>query len=102
MPAEYTPTTNGGRNESTRSHYLIEFTHRDGSYTGVGPGERQWHISTSLTGWRLEFRDPGDAVATYAGTHGSLAAAQREANWLDSRSGPKAIPSQRRRRPDKG
>jgi hypothetical protein len=100
MPGEHTTPPNGGRNESTRSYYLIEFVHRNGTYTGVGPGEREWSISSSLTGWRLEFRDPGDEVATYAGTHGSLAAAQREANWLDSRSDPNSLPAQRRRRPE--
>ena len=32
-----------------------------------------------LTGWRLEYRDPGESGATYAGTHGSLDLAMTEA-----------------------
>jgi hypothetical protein len=79
---------------------VIEFVQSDGTFTGVGPDEREWQISSSLAGWRLEFRDPGDALRTYAGTHGSRAAAQREASWLDSRSDPNRLPPQRRRHPE--
>jgi hypothetical protein len=66
-------TTPGG------AKHLIDFTNYDGSYSGAGPGQRMWRILPTLTGWRLEFRDPGDRAATYAGTFGTLHAAQREA-----------------------
>jgi hypothetical protein len=58
---------------------IIEFVERDGMFTGSGPGGRRWRISPVFTGWRLEFRDEGDTAATYAGIHGSVAAAQAEA-----------------------
>jgi hypothetical protein len=59
---------------------VIEFDEQQGTYAGVGTHGRQWCISRTSTGWRLEFRDPGDIVATYAGTHATVAAAQLEAN----------------------
>jgi hypothetical protein len=66
-------TTPGG------AKHLIDFTNYDGSYSGAGRGQRMWRILPTLTGWRLEFRDPGDRAATYAGTFGTLHAAKREA-----------------------
>lgn len=69
-----------GRTGSTGPLGLIEFVHRGGAYTGAGTDDREWRITTTVTGWRLEFRDPGDAAPTYAGTHVSLEAAQREAS----------------------
>lgn len=57
----------------------IDFREDDGIYTGTGNG-RRWRITRVFTGWRLEFIDPGDTTATYAGLHTSVAAAQAEAN----------------------
>ncbi|CAN5666766.1 hypothetical protein BH10ACT10_BH10ACT10_21780 [soil metagenome] len=74
----------------------IEFAARGGSYVGTGRGGRAWRISATSTGWRLDFRDPGDESPTYAGTHASLWAAQREANWVHQ-PGRRAIPRQRQR-----
>jgi hypothetical protein len=58
----------------------VEFVEHLGVYTGAAPGGRMWRITRTYTGWRLEFRDAGDTEATYAGVHGSLDAAQAEAN----------------------
>jgi hypothetical protein len=58
----------------------IDFrTDEDGTYRGTDAGDRRWEITPVFTGWRLEFRDPGDATATYAGTHTTLEAAKAEA-----------------------
>lgn len=57
----------------------IEFVEDGGTYTGTGKGGRKWVISRAFTGWRMEFRDNGDTVATYAGVHPSVEAAQAEA-----------------------
>jgi hypothetical protein len=67
---------NEGAGAATSS---LEFREHEGCYYGVGRGGRNWRISEALTGWRLEFRDPGDVVATYAGTHATVALAEREA-----------------------
>lgn len=40
---------------------------------------RRWHIIKVVAGWRLEFSDPGDDEPTFAGVHGTLQAAMREA-----------------------
>lgn len=58
---------------------MIDFHNYDGTYSGLGAGARMWRITSTLTGWRLEFRDPGDETATGAGVHRTLAAAQKEA-----------------------
>lgn len=57
----------------------VQFAEDHGIYTGTGRGGRRWRISRVFTGWRLEFRDEGDATATYAGVHRSVEAAQAEA-----------------------
>lgn len=57
----------------------IEFTEERGGFTGTGKDGREWRITRTVTGWRLEFRDHGDTVATYAGVHASLSAARTEA-----------------------
>jgi hypothetical protein len=59
---------------------MIEFHEQQGTYSGVGTHGRRWRISRTSTGWRLEFSDPGDVVATYAGTHVSVTAAKDEAS----------------------
>ena len=58
----------------------IEFHERDGVHTGTSESGRRWRITRTLTGWRLEFIDPGDAAPTNAGVHASVSAAQVEAN----------------------
>ncbi|HSE09360.1 MAG TPA: hypothetical protein VLB29_11905 [Nocardioidaceae bacterium] len=58
---------------------IPQFREHEGSYYGVGKGGRSWRITATLTGWRLEFRDPGDSAATYAGTHATVALAEQEA-----------------------
>ncbi len=58
---------------------VIKFDDYQGTYAGTGRGNRVWRITRTVTGWRLKFRDPGDPEWTYAGTHATLFAAQREA-----------------------
>lgn len=65
-----TPVSNGA---------ALDFTDDHGTYSGVDEHGRQWCITRTVTGWRLEFRDPGDLTATYAGTHPSLERARVEA-----------------------
>jgi hypothetical protein len=63
---------------------MVQFNYYGGTYSGQGQGARMWRISPTLTGWHLEFRDPGDAAPTNAGRHGTLAGAQNAANrWSD-------------------
>ncbi|MGZ4458681.1 MAG: hypothetical protein ACXVEU_18000 [Nocardioidaceae bacterium] len=57
----------------------IDFHDNKGTYSGTDSGDRRWQITAVYAGWRLEFRDPGDVTATYAGTHRTLAAAKAEA-----------------------
>lgn len=57
----------------------ISFIEAENGFWGVGPQQRCWHITRAVTGWRLEFLDPEDEVATYAGTHATLDVAKREA-----------------------
>lgn len=59
---------------------MIRFSNYDGTYSGRGLGERMWRITPTVTGWHLEFRDPGDKTATNAGRHATLAAAKKEAD----------------------
>jgi hypothetical protein len=63
---------------STTAH--IEFRNDQGTYSGIGTRGRRWRITPTFTGWRLEFWDPGDKRATYAGTHRTVALAQSEAS----------------------
>jgi hypothetical protein len=63
----------------------INFQDRGRSLVGAGASGRQWRITPVVTGWRLEFIDQGDATPTNAGVHGSVAAAQAEANVPMSR-----------------
>lgn len=57
----------------------IAFTEGPDGYRGTGARAREWHITRALTGWRLEFTDPQDDAATFAGVHRTLAEAQMEA-----------------------
>jgi hypothetical protein len=59
---------------------LIPFSDYRGTYSGIGPDQRMWRITRISTGWRLEFRDPGDVAATYAGTFSTVLEAQNEAS----------------------
>lgn len=63
----------------------IAFQDHDGGLSGEGRQGRLWHIVEERSGWRLSFRDPGDARATNAGLFGSVAAAQLEAGRTSSR-----------------
>jgi hypothetical protein len=65
----------------------VDFVESHGSYFGAGADGRAWHITRVFAGWRLEFRDGGEADATFAGVHGSLGAAQAEASRTPSRGG---------------
>lgn len=58
---------------------VLAFSDDGGTYSGTDSGDRRWQITEVFTGWRLEFRDPGDRTATFAGTHKTLKAAQAEA-----------------------
>jgi hypothetical protein len=53
----------------------------DGTMTGEGFGGRHWRVSRVLTGWQLEFTDPGDLFPTNAGISrtrdGAIAEAHR-------------------------
>jgi hypothetical protein len=58
---------------------MLDFSSYQGTYSATDRNERLWRISATRSGWRLEFRDDGDTSWTYAGTHATLRAAQREA-----------------------
>lgn len=64
----------------------IEFHEIRGAFHGTGTFGREWRISRTFTGWRLEFTDPGDTAPTYAGVHVTVTAAQAEANTPSSTS----------------
>lgn len=73
--------TTSGRHPGSSSDSTdgVVFSNHEGVYSGLGVNGRRWRITPTLTGWRLEFRDPGDEDPTYAGTHATVAQAQREA-----------------------
>ncbi len=60
----------------------LAFTEKADGYWGTGSQGRCWHISKVVTGWRLDFRDPGDAASTYAGIHATVDLAKREAGLV--------------------
>lgn len=64
----------------------IEFHESGGVFHGTGRFGREWRITRTFTGWRLEFTDPGDTASTYAGVHVTVTAAQAEANTPSSTS----------------
>jgi hypothetical protein len=68
---------------------VVQFNYYDGTYSGEGAGRRMWRITPTLTGWHLEFRDPGDTAATNVGRHRTLVAAQNEANRGTSTRSPR-------------
>jgi len=57
----------------------VVFSEVRGTLSGTGHAGRRWQVLPVRTGWRLEFRDPGDGIAIYAGTYATAAAAQRAA-----------------------
>jgi len=57
----------------------VVFTEVRGTLSGIGHAGRRWQVVPVVTGWRLEFRDPGDATATNAGIYATATAAQRAA-----------------------
>jgi hypothetical protein len=57
----------------------VVFTELHGKFAGTGQADRRWRVLPVRTGWRLEFRDPGAGIATYAGTYATASQAQREA-----------------------
>ncbi len=62
----------------------LAFAFEAGTYTGVGPDQRSWRISPTLSGWRLEYRDSEDPTWSYSGTHLSLRAAQLAAEQISA------------------
>ena len=64
----------------------IAFQQDQGSHIGTGHGGREWRISPTFTGWRLEFRDRGDTVPTNAGVFPDVEAAKGEANRVLSQT----------------
>ena len=64
----------------------LTFAFEAGTYTGMGPDQRSWRISPSLSGWRLEYRDADDSTWSYSGTHLSLRAAQLAAEEISATS----------------
>ena len=64
----------------------IDFHESRGVFTGTGTFGREWRITRTFTGWRLEFTDPGDIAPTYAGVHVTVRAAQAEADTPSSTS----------------
>ena len=58
----------------------LDFQQDGRGYTACSESGREWHIAEERTGWRLEFRDPGDRTATNAGVHRTVEAAMAEAS----------------------
>lgn len=75
------PLTYGGPRPPSGPADRVDFIQRGQAYTGTAESGRVWRIAETVVGWRLDFRDPGDARPTYAGTHGTVDAAKREASW---------------------
>ena len=76
-------TDSGGlrrRGAGSPHRSTITFVADGPGYRGTGIGGRSWCITRALTGWRLEFRDPGDDELTYAGIFGSMERAVQEAS----------------------
>jgi hypothetical protein len=58
----------------------IDFHESEGVFRGTGRSGREWRITRAVTGWRLDFTDPGDATPTFAGVHVTVTAAMTEAD----------------------
>lgn len=70
----------------------MEFRKHGGDYLAHSRGGRRWWIWSVCSGWRMEFRDPADADSTFAGTFGTLRAAQAEASRPTGRDRGRALP----------
>lgn len=71
--------TRHSRSDGSHSAALLDFEQGNGVYTACSESGREWRIAEERTGWRLEFRDPGDRTATNAGVHRTVEAAMAEA-----------------------
>lgn len=67
--------------QGLRTDDRLAFVSSDEGYVANGYDGRRWRIRPVMTGWRLEFADPGDEQPTYAGTHGTLQRAIEVATW---------------------
>jgi hypothetical protein len=65
----------------------IDFQNHHGVMVGLDHDNREWRVVKAVTGWRLEFRDDGDELATYAGTHPTVEHAMEEASRHPRRQG---------------
>ena len=68
------------RREARAARPPLAFVEQDGVHVSTAETERRWRIRPCVTGWRLEFRDPGDVRHTNAGVFSSVQAAMREAS----------------------
>ncbi len=84
---------------TSQRHEAIDFREAGGVYSGVGTMGRRWRITRAVTGWRLDFMDPGDTAPTNAGLHASVSAAQTEANTPPSTTGRRRTQRPRDLRP---
>lgn len=57
----------------------VVFAECGGVVVGIGAHGRRWMARPEGTRWRLEYRDAGQATATYVGTYDSLAEAKEQA-----------------------
>ena len=57
----------------------VVFAECGGVVVGIGARGRRWMARPDGRRWRLEYRDAGQATATYVGTYGSLTAAKEQA-----------------------
>ena len=57
----------------------VVFQEYNRAWVGIGERGRRWRVIQTVAGWRLEFRDAGSPVATYAGTHPTLESAMDDA-----------------------
>jgi hypothetical protein len=64
----------------------IEFVEDGSGFRGTGANGRCWRLIRAVAGWRLEFRDPGDDVPTYAGMFGTKERAMGEASRYSTRA----------------
>lgn len=57
----------------------VVFAECGGVVVGIGDRGRRWTARPEGRRWRLEYRDAGQATATYVGTFRSLTAAKEQA-----------------------
>lgn len=83
-PSFRTPPRAGGPRAVVDAAGTIDFQQWGDGFRGSGRSGRTWLITRALTGWRLEFTDPGDDTPTFAGVHGTVTAAKAEADVVHS------------------